>query len=95
MNRRNTRRPYWLLLALALFVAGQIASAGHWHDDSKTLDADCALCMLSGANSGAAIHSAWPLVAVALFAFVSFFVVKLTQRCCSRCYDSRAPPVHC
>lgn len=93
MNRRGTQRPYWLLLVLALFVAGQIAGAGHWHNDNKTLDADCALCMLSSANSGTVIDSAWPLIAAALFAFVFFFVVKLTQRSCSRCYDSRAPPV--
>ncbi len=94
IDKRRARRPYWLLLVLALFVAGQVAAAGHWHDNSDTHHADCALCLLSSANGAAAIDSTVPFIAVALSEFVFLFTLPATRGGFSRCYDSRAPPVH-
>ena len=94
INKTRARRPYWLLLALVLFFAGQIATASHWHNDLNKVDADCALCMLSSANSAAAIDSALPVIAVVLFACIFLFILPVTRSGFSRCYDSRAPPFH-
>lgn len=89
------QRPYWLLLVLALFLAGQIASAEHWHnDDSNSVDYDCALCVLSGVNGGAITSSAWQAPAVPLFAFFSIYFFFAIRRSVVRFNDTRAPPFH-
>lgn len=93
-NETRAGRPYWLLLALVLFFAGQIAVASHWHDDANALDADCALCILSSA-SGAALNSETLTISgfalcVVVFRYIArAFVARRTQA-----YASRAPPVH-
>lgn len=92
-NKRRALRPYWLLLALALFFAGQIATAAHWHNDLNSVDADCALCVLSSAAGAAIIDSAVVLVAATLFAFIILLAVPSAYCGVSRCYDSRAPPL--
>lgn len=90
-----TRRPYWLLLVLALFLAGQVASAQHWHNAvSDAVDYDCALCVLSGTNTGAIITSAWQAPVIIVFAFVSFYCCVAIQRGVVRFNDARAPPFY-
>lgn len=95
---RSTRRrplsltPYGLLLALALFVAGEVASSAHWHDAAKQLDTDCALCMLSTANGAAAVASAWQLPTVLIAAFIVILQSPTVRRTVVRFHDSRAPP---
>jgi hypothetical protein len=90
-----TRRPYWLLLVLALFLAGQVASAQHWHDTlSDAADYDCALCVLSGTSTGAITTSAWQAPALIVFAFVFFYCHVATQRAVVRFSDARAPPFY-
>lgn len=92
LHARALRRPYWLLLALALFLGGQIASAGHWHDNAKTVDSECALCVLSSATSGAITANAWQATVVSAFIFFAiYFVVPFTRETL-RVYNSRAPP---
>lgn len=89
-----TRKPYWLLLVLALFLAGQIASAQHWHNAvSEAADYDCALCVLSGATA-AILPDALVIAGIALFTFV---LLEITRTfICRRvyAYESRAPPLH-
>jgi hypothetical protein len=90
-----TRRPYWLLLALALFLSGQIASAEHWHNaSSEAVDYDCALCVLSGVNGAAIVSSAWQAQGVPLFVFISVYFFFFTRRSVVRFNDSRAPPFY-
>ncbi|HET8710015.1 MAG TPA: hypothetical protein VFM32_01470 [Spongiibacteraceae bacterium] len=87
-------RPYWLLFALALFIAGQFATAAHWHDEGKTLDADCALCALSSA-AGAAIAPDTPTIAsvvVCAFFFIEVACIFISRH--TRIYNSRAPPFY-
>lgn len=93
-NARALRRPYWLLLVLALFIGGQIVSSAHWHDTSHQLDADCALCMLSSANGAAATNAAWQPLSVPLGAPVFLLFVAAIRRIATRFHDSRAPPYH-
>lgn len=88
----SARRPYWLLLALALFVAGQCLSVSHWHDFDNRADFDCALCVLSSASGAAALDSAWPSLATVLAALVFLVAVYALQRGVRRFHDSRAPP---
>ena len=93
--RRATRRPYWLLLALALLLAGQVASAGHWHNnDSNTVDYDCALCLLSGISGSAVTSIAWQVPSVPSFAFFSVYFFFSVRRSVVRFNDSRAPPFY-
>jgi len=94
-DRSFLRRPYWLVLVLALFFAGQVASSAHWHDAAKQLDADCALCMLSGANGAAAVASAWQPLSIPLGAPVFLLFVTAIRRIAIRFHDSRAPPHYC
>ena len=99
-NKASAVRPYWLLLALVLFLAGQVATAAHWHDDraafgdQSSLDLDCALCVLSSA-AGAALTSD-PLI-LASIALCTFIFTAITRTFIARrapAYDSRAPPFH-
>lgn len=89
---RSRRRPYWLLLVLALFLAGQVASAAHWHDAIDQADADCALCMLSSANGAAAVAAGWQFLAAPLGSLFVFMFVPMVRRAVVRFHDSRAPP---
>ena len=91
---RSQRRPYWLLLVLALFFAGQVASSAHWHaaDSVNQLDADCALCMLSGANGAAAITTVWQSLSIPLGSIFFVYFVATMRRSAPRFFDSRAPP---
>lgn len=91
-GRDSGRRPYWLLLVLALFLAGQAASAGHWHDSANTADHDCALCVLSSAGGAALQSSGWQPLAIALCAFTAYFFLTSLRRGAVRFHDSRAPP---
>jgi hypothetical protein len=96
-DRSSRRRPlsltpYGLLLVLALFLAGQIASAAHWHDAVNQLDTDCALCMLSTANGAAALASGWQLPTVLVAAFTVILLSSMVRRTVVRFHDSRAPP---
>lgn len=89
-----TRKPYWLLLALVLFLAGQIASAQHWHNAvSDAADYDCALCVLSGATA-AIIPDALIIAVIALVTFVSIEIARPLACRCIYAYQSRAPPLH-
>lgn len=94
IHKTRARRPYWLLLALVLFVAGQIATASHWHNDLNKIDADCALCVLSSATSAAIVDSALPIISVVLCAFILAEITQAIAHRCVRSYDSRAPPQH-
>lgn len=94
INKARVRRPYWLLLALVLFFAGQVATAAHWHNDLDKLDADCALCVLSSAASAAIVTAALTFASVALSAFVLVEIIQTIAHRCVRSYDSRAPPLH-
>lgn len=87
-------RPYWLVLALVLFFAGQIASSAHWHDIGNQLDADCALCMLSGANGAALTTSTWQPLSIPLGAPLVLIIAAVVRCAATPCYDSRAPPFH-
>lgn len=95
---RSTRRrplsltPYGLLLVLALFLAGQVASAAHWHDVIDTPDVDCALCMLSSANGAAAIGTGFQFLTTFFSGFAVFLFVPMARRTVVRFHDSRAPP---
>jgi hypothetical protein len=94
LTRVKARRPYWLLLALALFFAGQVATASHWHNDAAKLDADCALCVLSSAAGAAIVPDALIVagVAVSTFIFIEITCAFIYRRVYA--YDSRAPPFH-
>jgi uncharacterized membrane protein YhaH (DUF805 family) len=89
---RSPRRPYWLLLVLALFLAGQVASTAHWHDALDPTDADCALCVLSSANGAAAVGKDWQFAAVFFGCIAVFLFVPMARRTAVRFHDSRAPP---
>jgi hypothetical protein len=89
---RTARRPYWLLLVLALFLAGQVASSSHWHEALAQADADCALCMLSSATGAAAIATGWQLTAIPLAFFAVSLLLVAVRRSVVRFHDSRAPP---
>jgi len=94
MNKARACRPYWLLLALALFFAGQIASASHWHDAaSNTVDSDCALCALSSVAGAAIVSDAINIASIVLCTFLVVHVARvfISQRAYS--YRSRAPPL--
>jgi hypothetical protein len=89
---RSLQRPYWLLLVLALFVAGQVAGFSHWHDAVDQPEPDCALCMLSTANGAAAIAGEWQLPQLpSVYLLVSLLLVAVL-RTVERFHDSRAPP---
>lgn len=99
MIQASARRPYWLLLALVLFFAGQVAAAAHWHVDGEpgqhnSLDLDCALCALSSAAGAAIASTAFALASLALAAFVFLPPAQaiIAQRV--HAYRSRAPPLH-
>lgn len=89
----RSRRPYWLLLVLALFMAGQCLSVSHWHATTSGSDFDCALCVLSSANQGSAPASGWLLLDLAFFSFVFLLLTCGVRRSALRFHDSRAPPV--
>ena len=89
---RTARHPYWLVLVFALFLAGQIASGAHWHDSTQSQDAECALCTLSNAVSGAITSSAWSIAVITAFIAVRFSLQTAPAIAVARCYDSRAPP---
>jgi hypothetical protein len=91
-HRRSRRRPYWLVLALALFLAGQVAGSAHWHETASQLDADCALCMLSNANGAAVSAASWPPLTIALSGIVCLVFAVPASRRVVRFFDSRAPP---
>lgn len=100
INKVRARRPYWLLLALALFFAGQIAIAAHWHDaapsshTNSTLDSDCALCVLSSTAGAAVVAAALVIAGIALCAFLLTEITRtfISQR--AHAYQSRAPPLY-
>jgi hypothetical protein len=86
------RRPYWLLLALLLYVAGQCLSAAHWHNNEHALDAECALCLFSSATGDAVAAGAWLGLSVILCAWLSVFYAAPVRRTATRFHDSQAPP---
>lgn len=88
----RNRRPWWLLLALALFLAGQTLAAAHWHDDSQGLDSDCALCVYSSTATAAVTAAGWQ-IPVVVIAAIAFTLVTGVQLIAVRFCDSRAPPV--
>ena len=93
-NKSRARRPYWLLLALALFFAGQIASASHWHDAaSNTIDSDCALCVLSSATGAAIVSDAFKVASIVLCTFLVVHVARVFVSRRAYSYRSRAPPL--
>jgi len=92
INKLRAQRPYWLLLALVLFFAGQIATASHWHNNPDTLDADCALCMLSSATGAAIVTHALTFANIAFCIFILAEIIQAIAHRCVRSYDSRAPP---
>lgn len=94
INKTSTRRPYWLLLALLLFFAGQIAAAAHWHDEANVIDADCALCVLSSATGAAITAAALTFAGLILCTFILTETARVIARPCAHAYDSRAPPQH-
>lgn len=83
-----------MLLVLALFLAGQVASSAHWHDvaAANQLDADCALCMLSTASGAAAIGAGWQLLIAPCSVLVAVVFLPMARRAVVRFHDSRAPP---
>ncbi len=93
-NKSRASRPYWLLLALALFFAAQIVSTSHWHDAaSNTLDGDCALCVLSSATGAAIVSDTFTIASIVFAIFIISHVARIFvfRRVCS--YNSRAPPL--
>lgn len=90
--RPAARRPYWLLFALALFLAGQFAAANHWHDGGNTSDYDCALCVLSSVGAHAISPTAPSLPAPLPAAFVITLVAAAALRPALRFYAARGPP---
>lgn len=93
VQRRPFRlKSYGLLLVLALFLAGQIASSAHWHDAASQLDTDCALCMLSTANGAAAVADGWQLLVVPCIILFVLPFPAMVRRTVVRFHDSRAPP---
>jgi hypothetical protein len=86
------RRPYWLLLALLLYVAGQCLSAAHWHNSEHASDAECALCLFSSASGDAVVAAGWMGLSIALCAWLSAFYTARVRRTTARFHDSRAPP---
>lgn len=92
---RGNCRPWWLLLALALFFAGQTLAAAHRHDDGiggKSSDGDCALCIYSS-TATAAVSTAGLQAAVIFAAVIGFTQAAGIRRAAVRFCDSRAPPV--
>jgi hypothetical protein len=92
----RSRRPWWLLLTLVLFFAGQSLAAAHWHDDSlahkgKGLDSDCALCVYSS-TATAAFSAVDFQTAVVIAAAVWFTHATGVHLVAIRFFDSRAPP---
>lgn len=93
-NAPRNHRPWWLLLALALFLAGQTLATAHRHDDSlgsTGADADCALCIYSS-TATAAVSIASLQMAVIFAAIVGFAPFAGILRAAVRFCDSRAPP---
>ena len=90
---QRRRRPYWLLLALALFFAGQCLSVAHWHEPSTGFDADCGLCLFSSATGGAFVSTGWLPTAIVASLFLFCFHVPCVRRSAPRFHDSQAPPV--
>lgn len=86
------RRPYWLLLVLALFLGGQTAAQDHWHHGGKTVDYDCALCVLSSVTSGAITSDDWVPLVISAFSAIFIYLVVVPARAAVRFHDSRAPP---
>ena len=93
-TKQGAQRPYWLLLALALLLAGQFAAINHWHDGDTAPDYDCSLCVLSSAGVHAVTSDAWHLPLVPFAFVVSFSVVIGVRREAIRFCDARAPPVY-
>ena len=95
MNKPRASRPYWLLLALALFFAGQIAAASHWHDAAaNAIDSDCALCVLSSATGAAIVADAFNITGIVLCIFLAVHVARVFISRRAYFYQSRAPPLH-
>lgn len=92
-NKPRARRPYWLLLALALFFAGQIAAVSHWHDAAASgIDSDCALCVLSSTTGAAIVADAVKIAGIVLCIFFLFHVTRAFVSQHVSFYQSRAPP---
>jgi hypothetical protein len=94
---QRSRRPWWLLLTLALLLAGQTLAASHWHDESfahkgKSLDSDCALCVYSS-TATAAFSMVDFQIAVVIAAAVWFILATGVRLVAIRFCDSRAPPL--
>ncbi len=95
INNVRACRPYWVLLALALFFAGQIAAVSHWHDAAtNSIDNDCALCVLSSAAGAAIASAAFVIGGIALALFIAAASVRNAKSRCVCVYQSRAPPLH-
>ena len=95
-KQHSSRRPWWLLLTLALFFAGQTLGAAHWHNDSlshkgKGLDTDCALCVYSSTGTAAVNADGWQ-IPIVIFATIWFTALVSFNSVAVRFFDSRAPP---
>ena len=96
VNKPSSRRPWWLLLTLVLFFAGQTLAVAHWHDDSradgkKGLDSDCALCVYASTATAAVNADGWQ-IPVVIFATIWFTALVSFKSVAVRFFDSRAPP---
>lgn len=96
INKHRSRRPWWLLLTLVLFFAGQTLAAGHWHDDGlnhkgKSLDNACALCVYSSTATAAVNADSWQ-IPVFTFAIIWLTALVSFNSVAARFFDSRAPP---
>ena len=96
LNRHGSQRPWWLLLTLVLFFAGQSLAAAHWHNDSlvhkgKGLDGDCALCVYSSTATAAVNANGWQ-IPVVTFTTICFTALVSFNAVVVRFFDSRAPP---
>jgi len=96
INTHSSHRPWWLLLTLVLFFAGQTLAAAHWHDDSpshkgKGLDSACALCVYSSTATAAVNADGWQ-IPVSTFAIIWFTALVSFDSVAVRFFDSRAPP---
>lgn len=97
MKIARNRRPWWLLLTLAFFLAGQSLAAAHIHNDKythkgKNLDSECALCVYSATATAAVNTDGWHFPHL-VFAPISLTTLVRIEFSAVRFFDPRAPPL--